>query len=164
MLKTFLFRPNPTWCILHHGLETIWGNFQTAASDSNFWKKRNDWVSKKITTTNLNRNHMAYPTLFHAVGTQCLAAVFLLLVCFLPVFFPGESQFYEEDTPIWIGPSTMSGRFSVWIMWTGNCRDVLRSAETFQGLAPFSSFILGFFVSSQDIHPPREAELWVPWL
>ena len=30
--------------------------------------------------------------------------------------------------------------FSVWIMWTGNCRDVLRSVETFQSLAPFSSF------------------------
>ena len=42
--------------------------------------------------------------------------------------------------------ATMSGRFSVWIMWTGNCRDVLRSAETFQSLAPFSSFILGFFL------------------
>ena len=41
--------------------------------------------------------------------------------------------------------ATMSGRFSVWIMWTGNCRDVLRSAETFQSLAPFSSFILDFF-------------------
>ena len=39
----------------------------------------------------------------------------------------------------------MSGHFSVWIMWTGNCRDVLRSAETFQSLAPFSSFILGGF-------------------
>ena len=39
----------------------------------------------------------------------------------------------------------MSSRFSVWIMWTGNCRDVLRSAETFQSLAPFSSFILESF-------------------
>ena len=39
----------------------------------------------------------------------------------------------------------MSGRFSVWIMWTGNCWDVLRSTETFQLLAPFSSFILEFF-------------------
>ena len=40
----------------------------------------------------------------------------------------------------------MSGRFSVWIMWTGNCRDVLRSAETFQSLAPFSSFMLGLHI------------------
>ena len=39
----------------------------------------------------------------------------------------------------------MSGHFSVWIMWTGNNRDVFWSAETFQSLAPFSSFILGFF-------------------
>ena len=38
----------------------------------------------------------------------------------------------------------MSGCFSVWIMWTGNCRDVLRSTEAFQSLAPFSSFILEF--------------------
>ena len=33
-----------------------------------------------------------------------------------------------------------------------------------QSPAPFSSFILGFFVSSQDIHLPWETELWVPWL
>ena len=66
MLKTSRFRPNPTWCILRRGLKTIWGNFQTAASDSYFWKKRNEWVSNKTTTTNLNRNRMAYPTLFHA--------------------------------------------------------------------------------------------------
>ena len=72
--------------------------------DSYFWKKRNDWVSYKTTTTNLNKNHMAYPTLFHAVGTQCPVTVFLPLVCFLPVFFPGDSQFYEEDTLLWIGP------------------------------------------------------------
>ena len=141
MLKTSRFWPNPTWCILRRGLKTIWGNFQTAASDSYFWKNRNDWVSKKTTTTNLNRDHMAYPTLFHAVIRQCLVAVFLPLVCFLLVFFPGDSQFYEEDTLLWIG------RFSVWIMWIGNCRDVLRSAETFQSLAPFSSFILGCFCS-----------------
>ena len=32
----------------------------------------------------------------------------------------------------------------VW-MWTGNCRDVLRSTEPFQSLAPFSSFILKDF-------------------
>ena len=83
MLKTSRFRPNPTRCILLCGLNTIWGNFQTAASDSYFWKKRNDWVSYKTTTTNLNRNHMAYPTLFHAAGTQCFVAVFLPLVCFL---------------------------------------------------------------------------------
>ena len=41
--------------------------------------------------------------------------------------------------------ATMSGHFSVCIMWTGNCRDVFRAAETFQSLVPFSSFILGFF-------------------
>ena len=45
---------------------------------------------------------MAYLTLFHAVGTQCLISVFLPLVCFLPVFFPRDSQFYEEDTFLWI--------------------------------------------------------------
>ena len=28
MLKTSRFRPNPTWCILHRSLKTIWGNFQ----------------------------------------------------------------------------------------------------------------------------------------
>ena len=47
--------------------------------------------------------------------------------------------FFESDH------ATMSGRFSVWIMWTGNCWDVLRSDQTFQSLAPFSSFMLGFF-------------------
>ena len=29
---------------------------------------------------------------------------FLPLVCFLSVFFPGDSQYYEEDTVLWIGP------------------------------------------------------------
>ena len=50
-----------------------------------------------------------------------------------------RTVFFELDH------ATMSGQFSVWIIWTGNCRDVFRSAETFQSLAPFSSFILGFF-------------------
>ena len=47
----------------------------------------------------------------------------------------------------------MSGRCSVWIMWTGNCRDILRSAETFQSLAPFSSFMLGFFCFLTGLSP-----------
>ena len=51
-----------------------------------------------------------------------------------------RTLFFESDH------ATMSGRFSVWIMWTGNCRDIFRSAETFQSLAPFSSFILGCFL------------------
>ena len=61
------------------------------------------------------------------------------------VFFPGtvnsmrRTLFFESDH------ATMSGRFSLWIMWTGNCRNVLRFAETFQSLTPFSCFILGFF-------------------
>ena len=115
------------------------------SSDSYFWKKLNDWVSYKTMTTNLNRNHMAYPTLFHAVGTQRLVAVFLPLVCFLPVFFPGTVNSMRRTLFFELDHATMSSRFSVWIMWTGNCRDVLRSTETFQSLAPFSSFILGFF-------------------
>ena len=67
-------------------------------------------------------------------------------MCLLLVFFPGNSQFYEEDT-LFFEPdhATMSGCFSIWIMWIGNCRDVLRSVETFQSLAPFSSFIFEFF-------------------
>ena len=103
-----------TYCA--RGLKTIWGKLQTAASDSYFWKKRNDWVSEKTTTTNLKRIHMAYPTLLHAVGTQCLVSAFLPLVCFLLVFFPGNSQFYEEDTLRWIGP-----RNNVWpLFWLNN--------------------------------------------
>ena len=50
-----------------------------------------------------------------------------------------RTLFFESDH------ATMFGRFSVWMIWTGNCRDVLRSTETFQSLAPFSNFILGFF-------------------
>ena len=50
-----------------------------------------------------------------------------------------RTLFFELDH------ATMSGHFSVWIMWTGNCRNVLRFTETFQSLAPFSSFILDFF-------------------
>ena len=61
-------------------------------------------VSLKTTTINLNWNHMTYPALFHAVGTQCLISVFLPLVYFLPVFFPGDRQFREEDSLLWIRP------------------------------------------------------------
>ena len=48
--------------------------------------------------------------------------------------------FFESDH------ATMFGRFSIWMMWTGNCSDVLRSTKTFQSLAPFSSFILEVFL------------------
>ena len=70
--------------LLFHGLKTIWGNFQTAASDSYFWKKRNDWVSYKTKTTNLNKNHMAYPTLFHAVSRNGFSSARVLPPGFLP--------------------------------------------------------------------------------
>ena len=121
--KLSRFRPNPTWCILRRGLKTIWGNFQTATSDSNFWKKRNDWVSYKTTTTNLNRNHMAYPTLFHAVGMQYLVAVFLPLVCFLRFSSQGtvnsmrRTLFFESDH------ATMSGHM-MWV-WCYNENPVI---------------------------------------
>ena len=36
-----------------------------------------------------------------------------------------RTPFFESDH------ATMSGRFSIWIMWTGNCWDVLRSTEIF---------------------------------
>ena len=64
MRKTFRSWPNPSWCMLHRGLKTKWDIFQTAARDSYFWKIRNDWGSEKNTTTNLNRNHVEYPTIF----------------------------------------------------------------------------------------------------
>ena len=41
---------------------------------------------------------------FFTQSARSLVAVFLPLVCFLPVFFPRDSQFYEEDTLLWIGP------------------------------------------------------------
>ena len=74
------------------------------------------------------------------------------------VYSMRRTLFFESDH------ATMSGHFSVWIMWTKNCGDVLRSTEAFQSLTLFSSFILEFFVSSQGIHLPCETELWVPWL
>ena len=41
---------------------------------------------------------------FSTQSAQCLVSVLsVVLVCFLPVFFPGDSQFYEEDTLLWIG-------------------------------------------------------------
>ena len=39
MLKTSRFQSNSTWCIFCQGLKTIWSNFQTAPSDSYFWKE-----------------------------------------------------------------------------------------------------------------------------
>ena len=47
--------------------------------------------------------------------TQCLVLVFLLLVCLFPVFFPGDCQFYEEDTLLWIGPC-----YNVWPLFCLN--------------------------------------------
>ena len=87
---------------------------------------------------------MANPTLFpcsrHAVSRIGFSFARVLPPGFLPrgqsILWGGH---FESDH------ATMSGRFSVWIMWTKNSRDVLISAETFQSLAPFSSFILGFF-------------------
>ena len=134
--KLSRFRPNPTWCILRRGLKTIWGNFQAATSDSYFWKKRNDWVSYKTTTTNLNRNHMAYPTLFHALGTQCLVAVFLLLVCFLPGFFPrGHIYIY-----IYISTYLIIKKF-ILLWYTGE------QCENYFNILIFSYFIAGKFNS-----------------
>ena len=100
--KLSRFRPNPTWCISRRVLKTIRGNFQTAASDSYFWKKRNDWVSYKTTTTNLNRNHMAYPTLFHAVSTQWLVAVFSSARVLPPGFLP------KGQSILWGGHSSLN--------------------------------------------------------
>ena len=102
-------------------------------------------------------------TFFHAVGTQSL--VFSFRLC-ASSRFPSQltvnsirrTLFFESDH------ATMSGRFSVWIIWTRNCSDVLGSTEAFQLLAQFSSFILDFFISSQGIHLPCETELWVLWL
>ena len=73
---------------------------------------------------------------------------------FSSVYVPmRRTLFFESDH------AKMSGHFSVWIMSTENCRDVLRSAETFQLLTQFSCFILEFFVlffvSSQSIFHAR---------
>ena len=101
MLKTFRSRPNPTWCILHRGLKTIWGNFQSAASDFYFWKKRNDWEYQKTTTTNLNRNHMAFST----QSARSVSYRFFFRSCASSRFSSqGDIQFYEEDNLLWIGP------------------------------------------------------------
>ena len=50
-----------------------------------------------------------FPRSRHAVCTQCLLLVFLPLLCLLPAFFLGDSQFYVEETLLWIGP-----RYNVW--------------------------------------------------
>ena len=59
---------------------------------------------RKTMTTNVNRIHKAYPTLFYTVGTQCLVSVFLPLVCLLlGFFFQGtvysmrRTLFFESD-------------------------------------------------------------------
>ena len=135
MLKTFCSQSNPTWCILPHGLKMIWGNFQTAVNDSYFWKKWNDWLSSKTITTNLNRNHMAYPNLFYAVSTQSAYHVlyqFFFHLCATSWFSSQVTVNSVMRTLFFkLVHATMSGCFSVWMMWTGNCRDVLRSTETF---------------------------------
>ena len=64
-----------------------------------------------------------------------------------------KTLFFESDH------GTMSGHFSVWIMWTGNCGDVLRSTEIFQSLAPFSSFTLEIFC----FLPGHSPTLWT-WI
>ena len=89
---------------------------------------------------------MAYPILFHVVVMQCLVSVFLPLKCLLPVFFPGDNQFYQEESLLLIRPCYhVQPLFCLNIVNWKLLRDVLRSVETFQTLAPFSGFILGFF-------------------
>ena len=85
------------------------------------------------------------PSLFYTVGTQCLILVFLPLVCLLLVFFPGDSQFYVEDTLIWIGPC-----YNVWPLFCLNhvnwkLERCLEIHWNFPVLAPFSSFLSKFF-------------------
>ena len=66
---------------------------------------------------------------FSTQSARSVSYQFFPLVCFLPVFFPERRTVFESDH------ATISGHFSVWIMWTGNCRDVFISAETFRSLA-----------------------------
>ena len=139
MLKTFCFWPNPTWCMLRCGLKMIYGDFQTAASDFYFWKKWKPWQPTSIGIT------------WH-IQPFSMQSACSVSYCFFFFCSCASSQFSSQGTVNSMRSTvfcesdhpTMSGRFSVWIMWTGNCRDVLRSAETFQSLALFSSFILGF--------------------
>ena len=132
----FLVLRNHTGMVVPHAFHSCWkllafDQIQLDACCAVVWRRfkatfklrpvipifeRNEMtVSTKTTITNFNRNHMANPTFFHAVGTQCLTSVFLPLECFLPVFFPGDSQFYEEDTFLWIEP-----RYNVWPLFCLN--------------------------------------------
>ena len=95
--EDFSLSTKSNWCILHQGLKTIWDNFQPTASDSYFWKKQNDWVFKKTMTTNLNKNHMAYPTLFHAVGMQCLVSLSLSLYIYIYIYIYIRPKYHHSD-------------------------------------------------------------------
>ena len=83
-----------------------------------------------------------FPRSRHAVSHIGFSSARVLPPGFLPwgqsILWGGHSSFNRTMLQC-------LATFSVWIIWTGNCKDVLRSAETFQSLAPFSNFILGFF-------------------
>ena len=119
MLKTSHFRPNPAWGILHRGQKTIWGNFKTGANDSYFERNEITECPRKL----------RQPT---SIGITWHIQLFSTQ--------SARSVFFESDH------ARMFGCFSVWMMWTGNSRDVLWFTETFQSLATISSFILEFFL------------------
>ena len=149
--EDFCSRPNPTWCILHHSWKMIWGNFQTATECP-----RKPWQPTSIGIT----WHIQH---FSMQSACSVSYCFFFRLCASFQFSSQGTVISMRRTLFFKSDNAMSCCFSVWIMWTGNCRDVLRSTETFQSLAPFSSFILEFFCFLTG-YSLCESELWVPWL
>ena len=110
MLKTFFLSSKSN---LMHFCTLVWrwyfGNFQTVSSNSYFWKKQK-WVflEKPCQPISIGITLLIQPFFTVGIAVYCIGFFFLFVSLHL-VFFLGNSQFYEEDTLLWIRPC-----YNVW--------------------------------------------------
>ena len=135
MLKTFCSWPNPIW-------RRYEATFKLRPLIPIF--ERNEITEcprKPQQPTSIGISWHIQP--FSSLWARSVSYRFFFYLCASSWFsFQGTVNSIRRILFFELDYTTMFGQFSVWMMWTGNCRDVLRSTETFQSLAPISSFIL----------------------
>ena len=149
----FLVLRNHTWMVVPHAFHSCWKHLafdqiQLYACCTMIWRRFEATFKLRLVIPIFERNEMTecprkprQPTSIgitwhiQPFSTQSARSVlyrFFFRSCASSRFSSQgivnsirRTVFFESDH------ATMSGRFPVWIMWTGNCRDVFRSAETF---------------------------------
>lgn len=144
--------PDPTWCLLNWGLETMSCSLHAPANDAHVQKEGNDWTSKETIAPDLNRKHIRSGFSFVHAPPHCSPRM-------EPLIILAERTHFGSD------PATMSRRASVWMMCIGNYRGVVRSINTFQSRVPFTSVMLGViwvFRTTQHLMKSM-AGFWLPF-